>query len=167
MTATVFDLTGYVRAWNEGDLDGIVDYYAEDARVTRSSVLVAWEGHEGIRQGIGNYLDAWSGLHVVPRNLLQDGNRVAVVLSYSGTHARAMELAPGERLMPSGRRVAHDIAHFLTLDSEGKILRDEGILDMLSFLGQLGASGEQLETAALRETQQMAPAPEAPLGGSP
>lgn len=149
-----FSLDAYLDAWNAMDLEGIVAHYSEDARVTRSSVMRPWEGREEIRAGIGNYLSAWDDLRVTARNVLGNGERLAAILTYRGVHAHDAELAPGERIRPTGLRVAHDIAHFLVLDHEGLIERDEGVLDMLSFLGQVGASPEAIARASLRETEE-------------
>lgn len=153
MPSQTFDLPGFVDAWNSQDPDALVAFYAPEARVTRSSIPLPWEGTEAIRHGFANFLSAWDNLKVTPRNAIGEENRAAVVLSYAGDHAHEAELAPGARLSPSGRRVAWDIAHLLAVDSQGKIVRDEGIFDMLSFLGQLGASPDLLSSVALRETK--------------
>ena len=82
-----------IERWNAGDVDGVVDLYADDG-VIRSQPdwpEPAWHGHDAIRQSIEEWRSVWESSTIEAESLESYGNRIVIIGAWS-TRGRASGL---------------------------------------------------------------------------
>lgn len=119
---------GY-QAWNEDDLDGIVDLAADECEVHPSGafpdVSAAYRGKDGFRQFYEDIRGAWATFVITPLEYVENGDRVLVRLMFTGTGRDGIELQA-------------TFAHLLTM-RDGKGVRLEAFTDWDEALAALGS----------------------------
>lgn len=89
-------------------------------------------GREGSRQAIAMTLTAFPDLHVTVEDVVAEGDRVAVRLTWSGTHRGAFGPIP-----PSGKHVTFSAIDLVRI-AEGRWAEEWGVEDRLAMLQQIG-----------------------------
>lgn len=120
-----------VAAANRGDLDGYMELY--DASVVLHGYGPEPIDFEGAKEFYGTLLGALSEPHLTIDDALQEGDKVAVRYTLSGTHTGELMGVPA-----TGRSVAltgQSIFRF----SGAKVVERRQAADMLGLLVQLGA----------------------------
>lgn len=108
----------FIGAMNRGDVDRIVNTYAEDGTCWTSgqTLISGTMNKEQIRQGAGRIFEAFpDGITFTVKNVTAEGNRVAVEAESHGRHV-------------SGRTY-NNLYHFLFELRDGRILRMKEYMD--------------------------------------
>jgi steroid delta-isomerase-like uncharacterized protein len=128
-------LERYVELYNAGDLDGVMDLYAEDA--------VQWmpdgtfEGRSVIRERLARELVAFPDVHWDLVSFVEQGDAFADEWIFVGTHTGPLPLPDGTELPPTGKRVEMKGMEFVQM-RDGKIVVDNLYYDNLAVAAQLG-----------------------------
>jgi steroid delta-isomerase-like uncharacterized protein len=118
--------------WNRRSDDAIDEIFAPD-HVYRDPVLPHLaRGPEGVREKLRIYTSAFPDSHVTVNVTVAEGDWVAMLWTYSGTHTGDLM-----GIAATGRRAEADGAHFFRL-ADGKIVESRVAWNGLSFLQQLG-----------------------------
>jgi steroid delta-isomerase-like uncharacterized protein len=135
-----FDARAYAQAWSSHSADRVLGFYAEDVEVIEPNSGHRYEGKEQLRRGIQAVFDAFPDIEGTPVEVADAGKKVALLFRIRGTNEGAYVREQGEPLPATGKRVEYALAVFLTLDEQGKIVRESNLMDMQSFLEQLGVA---------------------------
>jgi steroid delta-isomerase-like uncharacterized protein len=127
-------LERYVELYNAGDLDGVIDLYADDAVQLMPEGL--FQGREAIRERLARDLDACDIVWQV-ESFVEQGDSFADEWSFVATHTGPFQLPDGTVLPPSGRQVALRGMEFVQM-RDGKIVVDNLYYDNLAVMAQLG-----------------------------
>src|SRR5438477_9520810 len=96
-------LDRYVELYNAGDLEGVLDLYAED-----SSQLMpdgTFEGRSAIRDRLAQELEAFSDLAHRVVSYVEGGDSFADEWVFVGTHTGPVVLPDGTEVPATGKRV--------------------------------------------------------------
>jgi predicted ester cyclase len=128
-------LERYVERYNAGDLDGVMDLYAED-----SSQLMpdgTFEGRSVIRDRLAKELAAFSDLAHRYVSYVEQGDEFADEWVFVGTHTGPIVLPDGTEVPPTGRRLEVRGMELVRV-RDGKIVLDNLYYDNLAVAAQLG-----------------------------
>ena len=138
-------LDKYVDYYNAGDLDGIMDLYADDA--------VQWMpdgtfvGRDSIRERLANELVAFPDLRWSLVSYLEQDDAFADEWVVVGTHTGPLRLPDGTELPPTGKRVEMKGMELVKV-RDGKVVVDSLYYDNLAVAAQLGVISQPAPTAA-------------------
>ena len=96
-------LDRYVERYNAGDLDGVMDLYAEDA--VQIMPDGTYEGWSTVRERLAQELDGFTDLDHTVRSFVEQGDLFADEWTFVGTHTGSFRLPDGPELPPTGKRV--------------------------------------------------------------
>jgi len=128
-------LDRYVELYNEGDLDGVMDLYADDAvqRMPDGS----FEGRSAIHDRLAKELAAFSDLAHRVVSYVEDADAFADEWAFVGTHTGPLVLPDGTELPPTGKRVEVKGMEVVGL-RDGMIVFNNLYYDNLAVAAQLG-----------------------------
>jgi steroid delta-isomerase-like uncharacterized protein len=125
----------YVERYNAGDLDGVMELYAEDA--VQNMPDGSFEGRRAIRERLAQELNAFSDVNHTVRSFVEQGDAFCDEWTFAGTHSAPLLLPDGRELAPTGKRV--EIAGMECCQMrDGRLMVDTLYYDNLSVLAQLG-----------------------------
>ncbi|HZD02413.1 MAG TPA: ester cyclase [Actinomycetes bacterium] len=128
-------LDRYVELYNAGDLDAVMDLYAEDAVQLMPDGTFA--GRSAIRERLARDLDACPDVHHTVRSFVEQGDAFADEWTFVGTHTGPFRMPDGTQLPPTGKRV--EIRGMeLCVVRDGKLVVDNLYYDSMAVLVQLG-----------------------------
>ena len=85
---------GYA-AWNEDDLDGMLDFCHPEVSYHTSGVFpgldAVYQGEEGIRRWWDDFHEPWREIKVIPERIAQDGDEMAILIRFEGTGRGGIE----------------------------------------------------------------------------
>lgn len=85
---------GY-RAWNEDDLDGLLDVCHPDVEYHTSGVFPGlqsvYHGPDGIKQWWADFHEPWQKIKVIPERIAESPDGVAVLIRFEGTGRQGIE----------------------------------------------------------------------------
>ena len=119
-------------AWHRLDVEALIDDYAPDAVVDSPLAGGPTSGTEQIRQVFQTYFVAFPDLKMEQRDVLVDGQRAAVMATFSGTDRGGFM-----GMAATGRRIDIPVV-FLYEFRDGKIVRDRRVYDFTGLLIQVG-----------------------------
>ena len=128
--AIVRELIEFV--WNRRALDRIPEFYAPDYVADYRPYVPVSEGHAAVSGMVERAWTAFPDYHEELQELIAEGPFVVARFTISGTQAGQWGPLPA-----TGRRVQFDEIVILEL-SDGKVIRQRGVLDSLTALRQLG-----------------------------
>jgi ketosteroid isomerase-like protein len=128
-------LDRYVERYNEGDLEGVMDLYAEDA--VQLMPDGTFEGWSAIRDRLAKELAAFSEIAHRVESYVEDGDAFADEFTFVGTHTGPYVLPDGTELAPTGTRVEMRGMELVAM-RDGKIVVDNLYYDLLTVAAQLG-----------------------------
>jgi hypothetical protein len=139
---TRFDAERYVsdleRAWNDKDTSGFVSkYYDNNVEFTDPNGKPQ-RGATALRGIMDSWVGAFGEMKIKITRTIQNGNDVAILQSFTGRHTGEFEIAPGERVPATNKTATVDVAEFVKVNDQGKIVHDVTILDNARLLMQLG-----------------------------
>jgi steroid delta-isomerase-like uncharacterized protein len=132
-------LDRYVELYNAGDLDGVMDLYAEDA--VQNMPDGTFEGRSTIRERLAQELIGFTDLNHTVRSFLEEGDTFADEWTFAGTHTRPFLLPDGTELPPTGKRVEIAGMEFVQV-RDGKVVINTLYYDNLAVAVQLGVVPE-------------------------
>ena len=119
-------------AWRRLDVETLVAHYAPDAVVESPLAGGTTQGLEQIKQVFQTYFTAFPNLEMEEHEVLIDGDRAAVMATFSGQDVGGFMGMPA-----SGRRVTIPVV-FMYEFKNGKIVRDRRVYDFTGVLIQVG-----------------------------
>jgi len=135
MSANRALLDVYVQRYNAGDLDGVIDLYADDA--VQKMPDGSFEGREAIRERLAQELPGFTDVHHTVRSFVEQGDAFCDEWTFAGTHTRPFPLPDGSELPPTGRRIEIEGME-LVLVRDGKVILNTLYYDNLAVAVQLG-----------------------------
>jgi len=128
-------LDHYVERYNAGDLDAVMDLYAEDSVQLMPDGL--FEGRSTIRERLAQELDAFSEVAHRVESFVDQGDAFADEWTFVGTHTGSFSLPNGTELPPTGKRVEIRGMEYVQM-RDGKIVADNLYYDTMAVLAQFG-----------------------------
>ena len=138
-------LDRYVELYNAGDLDGVMDLYAEDA--VQLMPDGKFEGRGAIRDRLTRELAAFADLEWGLVSYVEQGDSFADEWMFAGTHTGPLPMPDGSELPATGRRVELRGMEFVQMRG-GKIVVDNLYYDNLAVAAQLGLVPQPVSAAA-------------------
>jgi steroid delta-isomerase-like uncharacterized protein len=128
-------LDRYVERYNAGDLDGVMDLYAEDA--VQIMPDGTYEGWNTVRERLAQELDGFTDLNHTVRSFVEQGDLFADEWTFVGTHTGSFQLPDGTGLPPTGKRVEIRGMEVVRV-RDGKIVLNSLYYDTMAVAVQLG-----------------------------
>ena len=135
MSANKKLLDRYVERYNAGDLDGVMDLYAEDA--VQIMPDGTFEGWNSVRERLAQELDGFTDLNHTVRSFVEQGDSFADEWTFVGTHTGPFRLPDGTELPPTGKRVEIRGMELVQV-RDGKVILNTLYYDNLAVAVQLG-----------------------------
>jgi steroid delta-isomerase-like uncharacterized protein len=135
MSANSEILGRYVELYNAGDLDGVMDLYAEDA--VQLMPEGTFEGRNAIRERLARDLIACPDIDWTVLSFVEQGDTFADEWSFVATHTGPFQLPDGTEIPPTGRRVELRGMELVVV-RDGKIVVDNLYYDNAAVVAQLG-----------------------------
>ena len=135
MTANQKLLDDYVERYNAGDLDGVMDLYADDAVQLMPEGV--FEGREAIRERLARDLEACPDIAWTVESFVEDGDEFSDEWSFVATQTGPFKLPDGTEVPPSGKQVELRGMEYVKV-RDGKIVVDNLYYDNLAVMAQLG-----------------------------
>lgn len=128
-------LDHYVERYNAGDLDGVMDLYADDS--SQRMPDGTFVGRSAIRDRLAKEMDAFSELAHRVVSYVEGGDAFADEWVFVGTHTGPIVLPDGTEVPPTGKRVEVPGMEVVEL-RDGKIIVNNLYYDNLAVAAQLG-----------------------------
>src|SRR5262245_6076793 len=129
----------YVERYNAGDLDGVMNLYAEDA--VQNMPDGSFEGSDAIRARLAQELDGFTDVEHTVRSFVEQGDSFCDEWTFAGTHAAPFALTDGRELAPTGKRVEIKGMELVRV-RDGKVILNTLYYDNLAVAVQLGVIPE-------------------------
>ena len=136
MSANEKLLDRYVERYNAGDLDGVMDLYADDA--VQNMPDGTFVGREAIRDRLAQELIAFPDVNHVVRSFVEQGDAFCDEWTFAGTHTGSLLLPDGRELAPTGKRIEVRGMELCQVNDDGKLILNTLYYDNLAVLVQLG-----------------------------
>jgi len=128
-------LDRYVERYNAGDLDAVMDLYAEDATQLMPDGI--FKGRSAIRERLAQEMKGFSDLAHRVESFVEQGEAFADEWTFVGTHTGPFRLPDGSELPPTGKRVEIRGMELVQL-RDGKIIANNLYCDTMAVAAQLG-----------------------------
>ena len=125
----------YVERYNAGDLDTVMDLYADDTVQLMPDGF--FEGKAAIRERLARDLETCSDIAHTVLSFLEQGDLFADEWTFEGTHTGALPLPDGSEVPPTGKRLKIRGMELVQM-RDGKIVVDNLYYDNMALLAQLG-----------------------------
>jgi predicted ester cyclase len=125
----------YVARYNAGDLDGVIDLYAEDA--VQNMPDGSFAGSPAIRERLAQELDAFSDVNHTVRSFVEQGEAFCDEWTFAGTHTAPLLLPDGRELAPTGKQVEIQGMEYCLMRGE-KLVVNTLYYDNVAVAAQLG-----------------------------
>ena len=125
----------YVERYNAGDLDAVMDLYAEDA--VQLMPDGTFEGRSAIRERLAQELNGFTDLAHRVESFVEQGDAFADEWVFVGTHTGPLQLPDGTELAATGKRVEMPGMELVRV-RDGKIVVDNLYYDNLAVAAQFG-----------------------------
>jgi predicted ester cyclase len=129
-------LDRYVALYNAGDLDGVMELYAEDAVQGMPDGI--FEGRDAIHERLARELEAIPDVTHTVVSFIEQGDAFADEWRFVGTQTGPFLLPNGSVLPPTGRRVEVSGMEVVRVGPDGKIVLNVLYYDNLAVAVQLG-----------------------------
>jgi steroid delta-isomerase-like uncharacterized protein len=129
-------LDRYVERYNAGDLDAVMDLYAEDAVQGMPDGI--FEGRSAIHERLARELEAIPDVTHTVVSFVEQGDAFADEWTFVGTHTGPFLQPNGTVLPPTGRPVEVRGMEVVRVGPDGKIVLNNLYYDNLAVAVQLG-----------------------------
>jgi predicted ester cyclase len=136
-------LERYVGLYNAGDLDSVMDLYAEDS--TQLMPDGTFEGRSAIKDRLARELASFTDIAHRYVSYVEEGDAFADEWVFVGTHTGPLVLPDGTELPPTGKRVEVKGMELVRV-RDGKIVVDKLHYDNLAVAVQLGLLPQDVPT---------------------
>ena len=134
----------YIERYNAGDLDGVMDLYAEDSVQQMPDGF--FEGRSAIKDRLAVELNAFSDIAYRYESYVEQDDAFADEWVFVGTHTGPFVLPDGTELPATGRRVETRGMEYVKV-RDGKIVVDNLYYDNLAVAAQFGLLPEPALTS--------------------
>jgi steroid delta-isomerase-like uncharacterized protein len=128
-------LDRYVELYNAGDLDGVIDLYADDA--VQNMPDGSFEGRSAIRARLAQELAGFTDVNHTVRSFVEQRDLFCDEWTFAGTHTEPFLLPDGTELPPTGKRVEIRGMELVQV-RDGKVVVNTLYYDNLAVAAQLG-----------------------------
>ena len=125
----------YVERYNAGDLDAVMELYAEDAVQLMPEGI--FQGRDAIRDRLAQELNGFTDVQWTVESFVEQGDSFADEWIFRGTHTAPFPLPDGTELPPTGKRIEIRGMEYVQM-RDGKIVVDNLYYDNLGIAAQLG-----------------------------
>jgi steroid delta-isomerase-like uncharacterized protein len=125
----------YVERYNEGDLETVMELYAEDAVQLMPEGI--FQGRDAIRDRLAQELNGFTDVQWTVESFVEQGDSFADEWIFRGTHTAPFPLPDGTELPPTGKRIEIRGMEYVQM-RDGKIVVDNLYYDNLGIAAQLG-----------------------------
>lgn len=126
-------------AWNKKDASSVITkYYEPNVEYSDPSTGKLQRGTDALRKTTDAWFNAFSEMRLEVTQLIQSGNDIAILQHCKGRNTGELEMSPGERLPATNKTVEIDVAEFVKINEQGKVVRDVVIMDSALLMMQLG-----------------------------
>jgi steroid delta-isomerase-like uncharacterized protein len=125
----------YIELYNAGDLEGVMDLYAEDAVQLMPDGM--FEGRTAIKDRLARELDAFGDIAYRYISYVEQDDAFADEWIFVGTHTGPLLLPDGTELAATGKRIEIPGMEYVKM-RDGKIVVDNLYYDNLTIAAQLG-----------------------------
>ena len=129
-------LDRYVELYNAGDLDGVIDLYADDAVQGMPDGI--FEGRSAIHDRLARELEAIPDVTHTVVSFIEQGDAFADEWTFVGTQTGPFLLPNGTVLPPTGKQVEVRGMEIVRVGPDGKIVLNTLYYDNLAVAEQLG-----------------------------
>lgn len=129
-------LDRYVELYNDGDLDAVIDLYADDAVQGMPDGI--FEGRRAIHERLARELEAIPDVTHTVVSFIEQGDAFADEWTFVGTQTGPFLLPNGTVLPPTGKRVEVRGMEVVRVGPDGKIVLNTLYYDNLAVATQLG-----------------------------
>jgi steroid delta-isomerase-like uncharacterized protein len=129
-------LDRYVELYNVGDLDGVIDLYAEDS--VQGMPDGVFEGKIAIHERLAVELAAIPDVVHTVRSFVEQGDAFCDEWTFTGTHTGPFVLPNASVLPPTGKRLEVEGMEIVRVNADGKIVLNTLYYDNLAVATQLG-----------------------------
>jgi steroid delta-isomerase-like uncharacterized protein len=129
-------LDRYVERYNAGDLDGVMELYADDA--VQGMPDGVFQGRDAIRDRLANELEAIPDVTHTVVSFIEHDDAFADEWRFVGTQTGPLTLPDGTVLPPTGKRVEVRGMEVVRVGPGGKIVLNTLYYDNLAVAAQLG-----------------------------
>lgn len=124
-----------VAVYNDGDLDGYVDLYTDDAVLATPEAT--FKGRRELRERFARELNALSDFHFDVVSYVETGDMFADEFIFAGTHTGPLLIPGGTELPATGRRIEVRGMEMVQV-RDGRMVVDNLYYDNVAVLVQLG-----------------------------
>lgn len=117
-------------AFNDGDLDRCMSYYAPDHQLRSRDV---GPGRQHIEQALASTRESWPDLRIVVEHAVAEDDWIMGRCTTTATHTR-----PVMGVAPTGRRIEASFWDLHRFDPQGRIVETWNLTDSLAIMQQLG-----------------------------
>jgi steroid delta-isomerase-like uncharacterized protein len=128
-------LDDYVERYNAGDLETVMELYAEDAVQLMPEGI--FQGRDAIRDRLAQELNGFTDVQWTVESFVEQGDSFADEWIFRGTHTAPFPLPDGTELPPTGKRIEIRGMEYVQM-RDGKIVVDNLYYDNLGIAAQLG-----------------------------
>jgi steroid delta-isomerase-like uncharacterized protein len=128
-------LDDYVERYNAGDLEAVMELYAQDAVQIMPDGI--FEGRDPIRDRLALELNGFTDIAWTVLSFIEQGDSFADEWIFRGTHTAPFPLPDGTELPPTGKRIEIRGMEYVRM-RDGKIVVDNLYYDNLGIAAQLG-----------------------------
>jgi steroid delta-isomerase-like uncharacterized protein len=121
--------------FNQGDMDGLVATYTDDAIEMFPSIV--YKGRAEIGERLREQQDAFPDRHIRPLRWVEDGDAVVVEYEFTATHTGPFRLPDGTVLPPTGRHLRFTCVSIFE-GRDDKCAAHTGYYDTAPMMVQLG-----------------------------
>ena len=125
-----------MNAWNTGNVDRIVEFYAENCEVAGPAPAPI-RGKAELRKYLQSFFRAFSEVNGDAEVLVASGEYVAALIHVASVHSGPLDVG-GKTIPATNKRLDDKLAVFLMLDADGKIAREWDLTNQLATFQQLG-----------------------------
>jgi len=129
-------LDRYVERYNAGDLDAVIDLYAEGS--VQGMPDGVYEGKGAIRGRLAQELAAFTNVHHTVRSFVEQGDAFCDEWTFAGTHSAPLPLPDGSELPATGKQIEIQGMEIVRVDADGQITLNTLYYDNLAVAVQLG-----------------------------
>jgi steroid delta-isomerase-like uncharacterized protein len=125
------------KAWDNQDMNALVQLYAEDAVMYMPGEPEPARGRKAIAENQAAFLRAMPDMTIKFTTIIIQGNHIAFEGIFSGTFTGPLASPEGD-IPPTGRSVKAGFAFIGRVNADGLIEEDRTYFDNLDFMRQLG-----------------------------
>ena len=132
----------YEEVFNAGDLDAVDELLTPDFVDHEEGPPGTPEGIEGVKAFVAMYREAFPDLHATVEDMVEEGDKIAVRATFTGTHDGDFMGIPA-----SGRKISIQAMDLVRV-VDGRAAEHWGVTDVMGLMQQIGAIPQEAASQA-------------------